>query len=256
MLGIERRQAILELIKKNRKVYVSELSKSFNVTEETIRRDLEKLEDENLVQRSYGGAVLKEHLSEDVSFGNRASINRVEKARIAKRAADLIHDGDTIMLDSSTTCMAFLKELDKAGRKDITIITNSIRLLSDFCGSESFNFISTGGSLRKRSCALTGPVAISTVQRYFADYTVISCRGLVIENGILESNEEEGTIKEHMLSQGKQKILLADNSKFNKTAFVKSSDLRSISTIVTDSNPSSEWIDFFAQNDIELIVCD
>ena len=111
MLGIERRQKIMEELVQNRKVYVGDLSKIFKVTEETIRRDLEKLEKQDLLSRSYGGAVLKEHTSEDLSFIKRTSINNSDKELIAQKAEALINDGDTLMVDASTTCLALLQHL-------------------------------------------------------------------------------------------------------------------------------------------------
>ena len=125
MLGIERRQAIIEKLKKDNRVLVSELSSMFNVTEETIRRDLDKLESEDLIRRNYGGAVINDYISEDLSFLRRSSINSKEKDLIAQKSMGFISDGSSIMMDSSTTGLALLNRLKP--RRNITIITNSIR---------------------------------------------------------------------------------------------------------------------------------
>lgn len=250
MLGVERRQKIMESLRLEKKVYVSKLSKLFGVTEETVRRDLEKLEGENLLRRSYGGATLAEHTSEDLSFMRRSAVNSAGKEAIAQKAAPLIHDGDTIMVDSSTTCMALFKTLQD--KKDLTIITNSIRLIHRFMNTP-FKFISTGGTLRSNSGALTGTVACTTLRKYFVDRAVISCKGLDQSKGLMESNEEESIIKEVMIEQAKQTILLADHSKFGHTAFTQTCALTKIATIVTDVPPDASWQNFIAEQGIELI---
>lgn len=250
MLGLERRQKIMEKIRLDRKVYVSDLARAFKVTEETIRRDLEKLEAQDLLRRSYGGAILAESTSEDLSYKRRSTINSESKLAIAEKAARLIQDGDTIMMDSSTTCQALLQRLK--GQKDITIITNSIRLMNDFMGS-GFKMICTGGTMRESSCALTGSIASQTLEKYFVDFAFISCKGIDREKGIMESNESEGRIKSVMIRQARKAVLLIDHSKFDKTAFVKCDDFTHLDTLVTDEAPSEEWQSYLNDCHINLI---
>ncbi len=249
MLGIERRRKIMDKLNQDRKIYVSDLSKLFNVTEETIRRDLEKLENQDLLRRSYGGAVLNEHTSEDLSFVKRTTINSADKEAIAQKAASLIQDGDTIMVDSSTTCLALLQHLKQ--KKDLTIITNSIRLVNDFVNSP-FTMISSGGTLRAHSFALTGVAACATLKKYYVDLAIISCKGIDQEKGLMESNEEESEIKQIMIQQSKKSILLADHSKFDKTAFIRTCDFADLNCIVTDLDPGEHWTEFLAKQNIRL----
>ena len=250
MLGLERRQKIMEKIRLDRKVYVSELAKSFKVTEETIRRDLEKLESQDLLRRSYGGAVIAESTSDELSYTRRSTINSESKLAIAEKAANLIHDGDTIMMDSSTTCQALLQRLK--GQRDITVITNSIRLMSDFTNS-GFKMICTGGTMRESSCALTGSIACQTLSKYYVDFAFISCKSIDLKKGIMESNESESRVKSVMMQQARKTILLVDHSKFDKTAFVKCDDFEHIDTVVTDDAPSKEWHEYFSEHHISLI---
>ncbi|WP_295633533.1 DeoR/GlpR family DNA-binding transcription regulator [uncultured Mitsuokella sp.] len=250
MLGLERRQKIMEKIRLDRKVYVSELAKSFKVTEETIRRDLEKLESQDLLRRSYGGAVIAESTSDELSYTRRSTINSESKLAIAEKAASLIHDGDTIMMDSSTTCQALLQRLK--GQRDITVITNSIRLMSDFTNS-GFKMICTGGTMRESSCALTGSIACQTLSKYYVDFAFISCKSIDLKKGIMESNESESRVKSVMMQQARKTILLVDHSKFDKTAFVKCDDFEHIDTVVTDDAPSKEWQEYFSEHHISLI---
>ncbi|MDY2965288.1 MAG: DeoR/GlpR family DNA-binding transcription regulator [Megasphaera massiliensis] len=251
MLGLERRQKIMEKIRIDRKVYVSELAKLFKVTEETIRRDLEKLESQELLSRSYGGAVITESTSDELSYTRRSSINNESKLLIADKAASLIHDGDTIMMDSSTTCQALLQRLQN--QRNITVVTNSIRLMNDFIGC-GFKMICTGGTMRDSSCALTDSIACETLTRYYVDFAFISCKSIDLNKGIMESNESESRVKSIMMQQARNTILLVDHSKFDKTAFVKCDDFERIDTLVTDVPPSKEWQEFLADKQINLIV--
>lgn len=251
MLGIERRQRIMEKLCMDRKVYVSALAKEFKVTEETIRRDLEKLEADGLIQRSYGGAVLAERTNEDLSYAKRSSINGEAKAKIAVKAAGLIQDGDTVMVDASTTCYALLQEL--RGTKDITIITNSTRLVNDF-SSSGVTIISTGGTLRKNSCALVGPLALRALSSYYVDYAILGCKAIDLDNGLTESNESEAAIKRLMMAQAREMIVLADHTKFGKTAFVKFADLKNISKLVTDEKLGTEWQKALRTAEIDVIA--
>lgn len=250
MLGIERRRKIMEQMDKHQKVYVQELSALFQVTDETIRRDLEKLEQQNLVKRCYGGAVINDHTSQDISFLKRIDINNASKKYIARKAEYLINEGDTVMIDASTTCLALLRYLK--GKKNLTIITNSIRVISEFINSD-FNIISTGGILRSHSYALTGSVACDTIKRYYVDVAIISCKALDMKKGLMESNEPESIVKQRMIEQAQKVVLLADNSKFDKIAFTRTCGLDEINCLVTDKELSPEWLEFLRKNSIQVM---
>ena len=172
------------------------------------------------------------------------------KQIIASKAAALVHDGDSLMIDASTTCLALLARLQQ--KKDLTIITNSARILHDYFSSPH-RLISTGGTLRKNSCALVGHIAQGTLRHYNVDLAFISCKGLSKERGIMESNEDESVLKECMASQADRTILLADHTKFSQTAFVHSFDFDRIQTIVTDEPVSSGWRTLLEKKHIDLL---
>ena len=250
MLGIERRRRIMERLNEEKKVYVPQLAQEFKVTEETIRRDLERLENEDLLRRSYGGAVLNERTAGTLSFARRSFINSDNKMSIAAKAARLIEDGATIMMDASTTSLALLPQLK--GKKDITVITNSVRALIE-AAELPCTMLSSGGTLRPHSLALTGPSACSMIANHFADFAFLSCKGLDREQGVMESSEEENAVKQIMLHQARQLVLLADHSKFNQTAFVKTCGFDEVDCLVTDVDPDTIWERFCAKQQIRLI---
>lgn len=119
--------------------------------------------------------------------------------------------------------------------------------------NSDFKIISTGGELRAHSYALVGPIACETIKKYYVDTVLISCKALDIKKGLMESNEPESIIKRQMIEQAQKSILLADSTKFDKTAFTKTCDLAQIDTIVTDKEPNIEWFDYIKENDIKLI---
>ena len=251
MLGIERRQKIMDILKKNKKVYVAKLAQEFGITEETVRRDLEKLENQNLLQRSYGGAVLMEKANEDLSFDQCSITHVAEKRKITEKAHQLIEKGDTIFMDSSSTALMLRPYLEN--KENITIITNSIRLLYDAALNTNLHIISTGGKLKENSFALIGPTALDTIDKFTVDVAIISCKALNKEHGFMESTEEEAMIKKNMLKHARKIILLADHHKFDKIAFTRIGYLEEIDTLITDQRPNQEWCNLLQEKNIQLI---
>lgn len=251
MLAFERRGRILNILHQDRKVYVSQLSKQFNVTEETIRRDLEKLEKDTLVTRTYGGAILNSPTAEDLSYQMRQTRNLEEKRYIASKLLPLINDEHTLMADPSSTVFECLRTIIPNRRK-LTVITNSSTVLQEFSSSYC-NIISTGGTLRPESNSLVGSIANDTVKKYIVDVAIFSCKGLSPGLGIMDSNEPESELKKVMLKQANKIVLVVDHTKFDRASFVKLFDFSDIDYIVTDKKPADPWLKLFAQNNVQVI---
>lgn len=250
VLGIERRQLILEKLRRDQKVFVADLSDSLQVTQETIRRDLEKLENQGLLQRSHGGAVLVTPGNEDLSFARRTADNYGLKQKIAKKAAGLVRDGTSLMADSSSTVLALFELLQS--KRDLTVVTNSIKLISDYAGA-GMELISTGGNLRAHSLSLVGNAACRTLMTYNVDLAIFSCKGLDRTHAVTESNEPEAVVKQVMSRQAKNRVLLADHSKFDQVVFARTLEFIEIDYVITDAEPSRKWLDLFKEHDIQLI---
>lgn len=251
MLAIERRNAILEKLQAERRVVVSELSTLFDVSEETIRRDLEKLENEGYVIKSYGGAVLNENANLDLPFNIRKNKNVVGKQKIAELISPIIRDGDHIFLDASSTAVAIAKAIKN--KKDLTIITNSLEIAIELLEVTDCKVISTGGEIVNTAFGMVGHVTDKTIRSYFADKAIISSKGFDLEKGFSDSDERHANNKRSMLEAARVKILAIDNSKFNRISFAKIGDLRDITTIVTDAKPENEWLQKFAEYNVECI---
>lgn len=252
MLAIERRNAILAKLSIEGKVVVSDLAAEYEVTEETIRRDLDKLDREGFARKTYGGAVKNESFNIDLPFQVRKQSNVESKQKIAAVIGSMIKDGDYIMLDSSTTALYVIKNI--LDRKKITLITNSVEILIELCNKPDWTIISTGGTLKEGSLSLLGYQAERMVESYHVDIAVCSCKGIDISAGVTDSNERDSQIKKAFFASAKKKILMVDSSKFNKTSFVKICDIKDVDVIATNEEPGENWKNIIEQQGVELVV--
>lgn len=251
MKAFDRREQIIQSLHREKKVLVSQLAIKFNVTEETIRRDLEKLEKEGIVTRNYGGAVLNVKIYEDLPYKTRNTHNIEEKIKMGKILLPLIQNGDTIMADPSSTVFEALKIIHNE-RDNLTIITNSSSIFPEFNDSDH-TIISTGGILSKTAKSLNGNITRQTIQNYNVDVALISCKGISMKNGITDVNEYASEIKSIMKKQATKTILLVDSSKFDKVGFVHMFQFGEIDYLLTDKKPSEDWITFLENKHVNLI---
>ncbi|MBQ2712663.1 MAG: DeoR/GlpR transcriptional regulator [Clostridia bacterium] len=251
MLAIERRDRILQQLQKDKRVLVSELSALFSVSEETIRRDLEKLEQDGYVIKTYGGAVLNEDNHVDLPFVIRKNTNVSEKQTIGRLLAELISDGDHIMLDSSSTAVFVAKYIKN--KKNITLITNSIEILIELSDVSGWNIISTGGSVKQGTLSLVGPQVEQTYGMYNVDLAVISCKGVDITSGVTDSNGINAFIKQKIFSRSKKRVLAVDHTKFSKVALIEICTLNALTHVVTDKNPGEHWLAEFERLGIQCV---
>ena len=249
MLALERRNLILEKLQNEKRVVVSELSQLYQVSEETIRRDLDKLEKEGLAIKSYGGAVINEDVSIDLPFNVRKNQNVVGKQKMAEIVASLVHDGEHLFLDASTTAVFVAKALKEKER--LTVITNSMEILLELADVSGWNIISTGGVMKEGYLAFLGSRSEEVIRSYLVDTVIFSCKALDEKWGIMESQEAFGTAKKAMLESGRRKVLVVDSTKFDQTAFSVAGRLRDIDMVVTDMKPSEKWMKLFREAGVE-----
>ena len=241
---------ILDLIRAKQKVSVSELSAKFGVTGETIRRDLERLEREGYVARTYGGAVLIQQPPGHVNYTERAVQNVEAKIEMGELTASILPSSGAIGCDASTTVLSMIPYIkDNPG---ITLLTNSIRILNDFM-YDKIRIISTGGNLRSRTQSLQGEAVSRSMEDYFLDVCVLSCRSLDLENGIYEGDEEEAYFKNIMVEHSRRVIIVADHTKFNKTSLIRTLPYEKVDVLVTDRKPSDEWINRLEGKNVRIL---
>lgn len=254
MLAAERRNLILEKLQEEKRVVVSELSQEYGVSEETIRRDLEKLEKDGLATKSYGGATLNENTSIDMPFNVRKKKNVAGKQRIADLVAGLVGDGEHIILDASTTAVFIAKALRQKER--LTVITNSLEIMIELSDMPGWNIISTGGSLKEGYLALFGPRAAAGFSAFHVEKAIFSCKGFDPEQGITEADEQFSQSKQVMMKSADTKILAVDSSKFGQVAFSRVCSLNEIEIVATDRKPEARWLDLFEKYGIECVYPD
>lgn len=251
MLAAERRNLILEKLQEEKRVIVSDLSQRFQVSEETIRRDLDKLDRDGLATKSYGGAILNENTNLEIPFNIRKKSNVSGKGRIAKLVDEIVEDGEHIILDASTTSVFIAKALTNKQR--LTVITNSIEVLAQLSDVPGWDIICTGGTLKENYLALVGERAIKNLSSFHAEKSIISCKGLDLEKGITDPYEMFSSVKQAMLKNAQKKIVAVDHTKFGKISFSHICDFSEIDMIITDEKPEESWLKFFENNKIECL---
>ena len=251
MLAAERRRVITDRIRATGQVVVSALSAEFQVSEETIRRDLEQLEKDGIATRIYGGAVLRGDDHAAPPYSIRKNTNIEPKVIIARTLSQLVRDGDTLMVDESSTAAYAVRALRQ--KKNITLITNSLELLREMNGQDTWHIVSTGGSLKSDVLAHVGPHALRTVGSYHASYAILSCRGVNEQLGLADSDDAVVQIKQAMIASCDCSILLADRRKFDRSGLVALGPLSLVDKLVTDVPPTAQWQQRLAQAGVELI---
>jgi DeoR/GlpR family transcriptional regulator of sugar metabolism len=238
MFAVERQKHILETLRLEGAVWVSKLSQELGVTEETVRRDLEKLEKQEALVRTHGGAIPIDESNREMSLEKRKYLNTEAKERLAKEAASHVVPGDTIFLDASTTTFYMARELKNF--RDITIVTNSMRVITELAGNPSIKVIGVGGFASSNQ-SFVGTLASNYIEEnFFATKVFFSSRGVTVNGGILDSNEAECGIKKCMIKNSDQKFYLCDKSKIGRIGFAKLADFSEIDHFITEKPLSEE----------------
>lgn len=249
MLAVERRKQILQKLKASGSVTVSELRSVYQVSEETIRRDLSRMESEGLLDKTYGGAFIKGGMHREIPFSLRNVAYLQAKEAIGRRCASMVEDGDTVFLDASTTALHVAGAL--LDRKNLVVISNALAVAYTLSESPDIKVISIGGTLRKTSLTCTGRAAEDAISTYFADKLFFSCDGVHRHNGVTDANENEAEIRKAMLRQSERRFLIADNTKFGRTSFALIDKFDNIDAVIVDEL-SEDWTQFFADRKIDL----
>jgi DeoR/GlpR family transcriptional regulator of sugar metabolism len=232
----QRRQQILNLLQETGTLNVSQLADRFSVSVVTIRKDLDDLESEDLLQRTFGGAVFSHRSRFNRSFLERAQEHHREKWAIAAAASSYIKDGDTIMLDAGTTTLA-LAEYLKTHIKSAFIITCSVPAALEL-SSAGYDILLLGGTVRNKSLALLGRETLTIIERYRADKVFLGSTGFTVEMGHTTPNPDDAQIKEALLRAANESYVLVDSSKYGHRCLTSFARLRDVDLTITDNNLS------------------
>jgi DeoR family transcriptional regulator of aga operon len=232
VLNEERRRAMIEILQRDGRVLVTDMARKFDTSQVTIRKDLEILHAHGLVHRTHGGALpAREGALEDPSLREKEKLHRREKLRIAASAAAEVKEGQVVILDSGTTTTAIARALRNF--HNITIITNALNIAAELTGAP-VEVILTGGTLRKNSFSLVGPIAEETLRRLNADILFLGVDGFDVHYGLSTPNLLEAKVNRVMVEVAKRTVAVCDSSKFGRRSLSLIIPPSALHEIITD----------------------
>jgi DeoR/GlpR family transcriptional regulator of sugar metabolism len=247
-LSEKRLEKVSELVKQKGSLTVQELMEYFQVSDMTIRRDLQKLEQNGKFQRFHGGI----RYLEEPPLNQREAYKITEKLRLAKYCLTLIQPGDTIILDSGTTVYQVAAALAESNIRDITVITNSLANAYRLRHIEGITLIMCGGELRQSSQSFIGSKARDFFENIYVNKAFIGTGGIT-EKGFSTANFAEAEIKQCMINVSENTFVVADSTKFGHRSLNLFAPLQSADRIITDTDVSEEWEEFVKKNNVELV---
>jgi DeoR family transcriptional regulator of aga operon len=238
LMAEERRTQILQIVRGAGSAKVSELSHLFNTSAVTIRSDLNELHQRGLVVRSHGGALLPDTILREPPMLERLKEHASEKQRIGAKAASMINDGETIILDSGTTTLEIARHLKK--KKGLNVITNGVNIAVELLDARDVQTFITGGTVRGESASISGRFSEQMFEQFLADKMFLSGAGCDPDFGVSGANIEETMLNRAMLRVSREIILVADASKFSKRSMSRIAPFSKISTVISDTGLSEE----------------
>jgi len=251
MLLVERHRKIVEAVNRQTSLRVTELSGMFGVTEETIRRDLEKLQEQGMLIRSHGGAVALTDTSFEVHHTAREARSQTEKTAIAREALKRVRTDDTILMDSSSTVLILAKVIPDMRS---TVITNSLQAAMELSTRPLVRVIGIGGTLISSSLSFVGPLAEKCLADYHVRKAFLSCKGFSMKDGVSESNELQAILKGKMLLHSDEKYLLVDGSKVGMKSLSVWAQASDLTEVITDSTAPPGSLDGLKRAGVRLSV--
>ncbi len=254
MLREERKRKISQFIKQNKKGTVAELSKLFEVSESTIRRDLEQLDEQGVIQRAHGGAVIAEPAAPEPPIIQRMAENEEEKRRIGRAAAELIRDAETVFLGSGTTTLEVARNLVE--KDNLTVITNTLNIANLFAGKPNITVIVVGGLLRPSELSMIGHITEQVLKELHADKVIMGIRAIDVQAGLTNDYLPETMTDRAIINFSSEVILVADHTKFGKISTAYVAPVERITVLVTDSDTDPETLACLEEMGIRVIVAD
>jgi DeoR family transcriptional regulator of aga operon len=236
-----RHDAIRRTIEISGRVSIAELRERLKVSDVTIREDLKYLEQQNLLKRVRGGAVVSRNIPMEMPLEQTSTTNRAEKMAIASAAAAMVRDGQTIIVDVGSTTTEFAKSIS-AELVGVVVITNGLNIALILEKHPGISVIVTGGTLRPLQHSLVAPLGTILLDQLKADIAFLGCNGVEPSRGFTNSNIAEAEIKQAMVRSAEKTVFLADRDKIGKVASAFVSDISSVDLLITDTGASEETL--------------
>jgi len=251
MLAAERHHRIMKAIAEYGSVRTKELAEQLDVTNETIRKDFEVLEQKGVLLRSHGGALPPARAIGDLSLTDRQKMNRESKRAIAKAAVKRIRPNETIFMDASSTTLTLTNYLPDF---HMTVLTNSHDVVASLAGREHIDLICTGGVFEPRSRSYIGLIAERTLLRYNIHRMFFSGNGLDLKRGISEANSRQAAFKEHVIAASEDVCFLADETKIGHSSSFFFADCDQLTTLITTKKADVTVLKALEELDVEVVV--
>ena len=248
----ERKDRILTLLEGKQKVTVSELSREFGVSEVTIRKDLNSLENMGLLKRTHGGAISIYGTRFELPTVEKVVKNKEEKQKIGAYAASLIQDGESILLDSGTTTLEIARNLRNA--RNLTVVVNDLNVAGVLEPYPGIEVIVLGGTLRKGVSSLVGPITLNALSNLYVDKLFLGANGISIERGITTPDMVHAETKRKMTEMAREVIVVADSSKMGHISFASVVPLSKVDLIITDRGIAPEYVEKLEEKQVQVVI--
>jgi DeoR family fructose operon transcriptional repressor len=253
MLGEERREYILNIVNRTGSIKAFDIARTLDVSEITIRRDLQRLAKKGLVRRTHGGAMNILSVGHEMKFDVQKDRFTAEKKRIALEAASMIEDGDVILIEAGTTGYQIVQ--NTANKSKLTVITNSCDIASLLANTNpNYKIIISGGILNTETHSLVGPIADWAFENVFVDKAFVGISGIDIEKGITAADQIEARTKKNIINCAKTVIALADHSKIGHVSMNFVAPVDAIDVFITDGESHNNFLETLKSMDIEVII--
>ncbi|TFG63928.1 MAG: DeoR/GlpR transcriptional regulator [Spirochaetales bacterium] len=249
----DRLDIVLEILSRKGYRSVSELAEDLKVSEMTVRRYLDKLEQKELIKRTHGGAFAGQEMIE-VDYRVRESARRAEKEAIGRLAWTLIQPGESVFIDAGTTAAYLAAVIDNTRR--ITVVTNSTIVLQYLENRSNIEVILLGGKVHASSHSVIGPIAEEVVRQFRFTKAFLGTVGINLEEGLTQSNIDEVPVKKCVAANAREVIVLADSSKFNRDVLVMFLRLDQVNTVITDSGILPEHLQSLEEQGIRVLIAE
>jgi len=248
----ERREQIVAWLEQEGRVSVADLSERFQLSQATIRSDLEALARQGMLVRAHGGAIAPDRNELELSFDVRRRLYSAQKRRIGAVAAAMIEDGEAIALDASSTALALASQIK--GRHELTVITNGLVIAMSLLDVPGVTVLMPGGFLRRDSASLTGPGGGEFVKQFNFQKGFFGAKGLTLEEGLTDVNSEEVVIKRDWMLHARQVIAIVDSSKWGRVGFASFASIDQIDCIITDEAAPPDIVTALRGVGVEVII--
>lgn len=251
MLPQERYNKLIEYLQEHEIIKIDQIVSLFDISIETARRDLNHLEKEGIIKKIYGGATLMAPEAKEPATSDRLSRNLAEKTEIARKCADFIKDGDSILLEVGTTTLQVAKALKE--KRNLTVITNSIHVVNELMDTD-FDIYLIGGKVRHGEGSVSGALTMFELENFQISKAIIGGGGLTLERGLSDYNIEEALVRKKVVEKAKEVILVVDHSKFGRDVLAHICPITAIDLVITDRNLNAELAAEFESANVNLVL--